>query len=78
MTRAVVTDIEGTTSSLSFVKDVLFPYARERIGDFVRARQDDPQVAALLAECRAEMGEAQASPALPYAARQPWTGPASG
>lgn len=60
MTRAVVTDIEGTTSSLSFVKDVLFPYARERIGDFVRARQDDPQVAALLAECRAEMGEAQA------------------
>jgi len=31
MIRAIVTDIEGTTSSLSFVKDVLFPYARQRI-----------------------------------------------
>jgi enolase-phosphatase E1 len=34
--RAVVTDIEGTTSSLAFVKDVLFPYARRSIPDFVR------------------------------------------
>ena len=35
--RAVVTDIEGTTSSISFVKDVLFPYARERLADYVAA-----------------------------------------
>jgi enolase-phosphatase E1 len=34
--RAVITDIEGTTSSLAFVKDVLFPYARRSIPDFVR------------------------------------------
>ena len=34
--RAVVTDIEGTTSSLAFVKDVLFPYARQALPDFVR------------------------------------------
>ncbi|RYG21619.1 MAG: acireductone synthase, partial [Burkholderiales bacterium] len=33
--RAVVTDIEGTTSSIAFVKDVLFPYARERLADFI-------------------------------------------
>jgi len=33
---AVVTDIEGTTSSLAFVKDVLFPYARRSIPEFVR------------------------------------------
>jgi len=33
--RAVVTDIEGTTSSLAFVKDVLFPYARRSIPAFV-------------------------------------------
>ncbi|MDH5722698.1 MAG: acireductone synthase, partial [Alphaproteobacteria bacterium] len=25
--KAVITDIEGTTTELSFVKDVLFPYA---------------------------------------------------
>jgi enolase-phosphatase E1 len=34
--RAIVTDIEGTTSSLAFVHDVLFPYARERLARFVR------------------------------------------
>ena len=37
--KAVVTDIEGTTSSISFVHDVLFPYARAEIPDFVRAHE---------------------------------------
>lgn len=35
MTKAILTDIEGTTSSLSFVHDVLFPYARARLPDYV-------------------------------------------
>jgi enolase-phosphatase E1 len=42
--RAIVTDIEGTTSSISFVKDVLFPYARRALPAFVRARRQDPEV----------------------------------
>jgi len=54
---AVVTDIEGTTSSLSFVKDVLFPYARERLGDFVRAQAQDNRVAPLLRDVCAAAGE---------------------
>jgi enolase-phosphatase E1 len=36
--RAILTDIEGTTSSLAFVKDVLFPYARSALPSFVKAR----------------------------------------
>ena len=44
MKRAVLTDIEGTTSSISFVKDVLFPYARRALPAFVRARRQDPEV----------------------------------
>lgn len=32
----ILTDIEGTTSSISFVKDVLFPYARNALPGFVR------------------------------------------
>ena len=32
----ILTDIEGTTSSISFVKDVLFPYARAKLPGFVR------------------------------------------
>jgi len=39
MIRAIVTDIEGTTSSLSFVKDVLFPYARKHLPDYVRKNE---------------------------------------
>lgn len=58
MTRAVVTDIEGTTSSLSFVKDVLFPYSRARLPDFVRRHLDDPNVRRLLEDARAAAGAA--------------------
>jgi enolase-phosphatase E1 len=48
MTKAIVTDIEGTTSSLSFVKDVLFPYSREHLAEFVRRFCDEPAVRAQL------------------------------
>ncbi len=44
MIRAIVTDIEGTTSSLSFVKDVLFPHARERMAAFLREHSADRAV----------------------------------
>ena len=56
MIRAILTDIEGTTSSLSFVKDVLFPYSRERMAWFLAARFGDPEVARLLDETRALAG----------------------
>jgi enolase-phosphatase E1 len=52
MIRAIVTDIEGTTSSLSFVQDVLFPYAREHIADYIRIHQQEPFVLEQLAEVR--------------------------
>lgn len=37
--RAVVLDIEGTTGSLSHVRDVLFPYARRRIAPWLAAHR---------------------------------------
>jgi enolase-phosphatase E1 len=37
--KAILTDIEGTTSSLSFVKDVLFPYAYAKLPAYVRAHE---------------------------------------
>ena len=40
----ILTDIEGTTSSISFVKDVLFPYARAALPGFVRDNGHDPEV----------------------------------
>jgi enolase-phosphatase E1 len=42
--RAILTDIEGTTSSISFVKDVLFPYARRALPAFVAVRSKEPGV----------------------------------
>ncbi len=42
--QAFLLDIEGTTSSISFVYDVLFPYARQAVADFLRRRWDEVSV----------------------------------
>jgi len=42
--RAILTDIEGTTSAITFVKDVLFPYAARELPAFVRENAGDPAV----------------------------------
>lgn len=45
MIRIILTDIEGTTSSISFVHEVLFPYAAEHMAGFVRdGHQSTPEV----------------------------------
>lgn len=59
--RAILTDIEGTTSSISFVKDVLFPYARERLPAFVVTHADKPDVQHWLQEAAREAGLVSAS-----------------
>ena len=56
MTRAILTDIEGTTSSISFVRDVLFPYARRALPDFVREHGQEPEVRRWLDLVAAENG----------------------
>jgi len=48
MIRAIVTDIEGTTSSIHFVKEVLFPYAARVLPDFIRANAERADVRAQL------------------------------
>jgi methylthioribulose 1-phosphate dehydratase/enolase-phosphatase E1 len=35
--RCIVLDIEGTTTPISFVTEVLFPYARENVGRHLSA-----------------------------------------
>ena len=52
MIKVIVTDIEGTTSSLSFVKDVLFPYARQHLADYVGQHQHESAVNTLLNDAR--------------------------
>jgi enolase-phosphatase E1 len=57
MVRAILTDIEGTTTSLSFVKDVLFPYSARHLAEFVRVQRHEPEVRRLLDEARKVAGE---------------------
>jgi enolase-phosphatase E1 len=57
MIKAVLTDIEGTTSSISFVKDVLFPYARERLAEFVKLHGGEAEVRKILNDARGVAGE---------------------
>ncbi len=52
--RAIVTDIEGTTSGLAFVHEVLFPYSRARLAAFVAAHPDE--AAPVLDAVRAQAG----------------------
>lgn len=50
--KAILLDVEGTTTSLSFVKDTLFPYARLHLRDFLAAHAEDPEVQACLEAAR--------------------------
>ncbi len=48
MIKAIVTDIEGTTSSIDFVHQVLFPYAKSRLRAFLREHAGDDAIQHLL------------------------------
>lgn len=43
--RAILCDIEGTTSSISFVHRVLFPLSLEKLPAYIDAHFEDPEVA---------------------------------
>ena len=57
MIKAILTDIEGTTSSLSFVKDVLFPYARAHLATYVQQHQHEEAVKDILEASQQVVGE---------------------
>jgi len=52
--RGILLDIEGTTTPISFVYDVLSPFARERLDQVCARAQDDPTVANAVALLCAE------------------------
>lgn len=53
---AVLLDIEGTTSSIAFVHEVLFPYARRALPDFIREHAGEAAVRADLEATAQEAG----------------------
>jgi enolase-phosphatase E1 len=66
--RAILLDIEGTTTPVDFVYQVLFPYARQHVKEFLRQHRDAEAVRADIAGLRREYAcEEQSNLALP-----PW------
>lgn len=61
MIKAIITDIEGTTTSISFVTDVLFPYARKRIRSFVIENQNQTEVAQEIEAVKTEINNPNAT-----------------
>src|SRR6266700_6219020 len=52
--RAILLDIEGTTTPIAFVHEVLFAYARSQVRNFLADQLGSAQMAADLARLRAE------------------------
>jgi enolase-phosphatase E1 len=54
MIRAILLDIEGTTTPIAFVHEVLFPYARDHVKEFLVKNSDGDEVRADVARLREE------------------------
>ncbi|MCS7213197.1 MAG: acireductone synthase [Candidatus Calescibacterium sp.] len=48
MIKAILTDIEGTTSSLEYVKEVMFPYSKAKLKNFILKHADDEPIKKIL------------------------------
>ena len=73
MTRAIVVDIEGTTSSTDFVTSTLFPYARARFATYIAAHRDSAALRARLDEIRNDIGAPHADDAQLIATLEQWS-----
>jgi enolase-phosphatase E1 len=58
----VVLDIEGTTSSTSFVVATLYPYSAARFESELLAHPDDPEIRLVIEQTQELAGESSASP----------------
>ena len=68
--RAILLDIEGTTTPIAFVHRVLFPFARVRLREFLEAHRDEPRVRTLVDAFTVEHAADRAAGASP----PPWDG----
>lgn len=54
LVRAILLDIEGTTTPIDFVTKTLFPYASKKLESFLRENAADTEIRALNKELRAQ------------------------
>ena len=56
--RGILLDIEGTTSSIAFVHEVMFPYVLQHLETYLAHEFDAPQVQAACAQIARDAGQA--------------------
>ena len=56
--KAILLDIEGTTTPIAFVHDVLFSYARDHVREFLSENPDVDEIALLREEHAADVSDA--------------------
>jgi enolase-phosphatase E1 len=67
-TRALLLDVEGTTTPVDFVYGTLFPFAAARVEEFLRRHGEEADCAALIEQLRCQREvDAQRTPGVP-----PW------
>lgn len=54
--EVILLDIEGTIAPIAYVQDVLFPFARERLGEFLDAHWDAPPVVEIRRQISVDAG----------------------
>jgi enolase-phosphatase E1 len=59
--QAIVTDIEGTTSSIDFVHNILFPYSKKALPEYVRSFAQQIEIADIILQVRQEINQPDAS-----------------
>ncbi len=59
--QAIVTDIEGTTSSIDFVHNILFPYSKKALPEYVRSFAQQIEIADIILQVRQEINQPEAS-----------------
>ena len=57
----IITDIEGTTSSIAFVHETLFPYSVNALPNFLKQNQDNPEINPLIKQVEQEANLSDAS-----------------
>jgi enolase-phosphatase E1 len=76
--RLYLLDVEGAVAPLTLTTEVLFPYVRKHLNQFLDDNIDDPVVRADL-ELLAEENQADTDPSLPVRRTvEKWTGPVDG
>ncbi|HJY30137.1 MAG TPA: acireductone synthase [Pyrinomonadaceae bacterium] len=63
MIRAILLDIEGTTTPIAFVHEVLFSYARDHAKEFLASNADPEDIARLREEHAADISNGDQPPA---------------